>query len=50
MPSDEYRYRTLKHLESDPEISRHELAQAFSTSHRGARVIKMLVTSTQDHA
>ena len=32
MLSDEYRYRILKHLESDPEISQRELAQALGIS------------------
>ena len=32
MLSDEYRYRILKHLEADPEISQRELAQALGIS------------------
>ena len=32
MLSDEYRYRILKHLESDPEISQRELAHALGIS------------------
>ena len=32
MLSDEYRYKILKHLEADPEISQRELAQALGIS------------------
>ena len=32
MLSDEYRYRILKHLEADPEISQRELAKALGIS------------------
>ena len=32
MLSDEYRYKILKHLEADPEISQRELAKALGIS------------------